>query len=72
MYNMSDVCSFIHTHTCLRKSWEGDIKMLRWGFAGNSVIESASQCKRPGFDPWPQKIPHATGQLSTTVVEPLL
>ena len=43
------------------------------GFHGGSVVkESAHQCRRPGFDPWSGKIPHATEQLSlcTTLLSP--
>ena len=28
-----------------------------WGFPGGSVVESACQCKRHGFNPWDRKIP---------------
>ena len=35
---------------------------------------SACQCRRPRFDPWPRKTPHATEQLSLcpTASEPVL
>ena len=44
-----------------------------WACLGGPVVknpplkkkrESTLQCKGPGFDPWPRKIPHAAGQLS--------
>lgn len=54
MYSVSDVCSFIQTHTCLRKGWEDDTKMLRWGFTGSSVIKSPpANARDPGSIPGP-------------------
>ena len=39
---------------------------MSWGFPGGSVVkESACQCRRHRFDPWPGKIPHATEQPHT-------
>ena len=36
-----------------------------WSFPGGSVVKkSACQCRRPGFNPWPGKIPRAMEQLS--------
>ena len=37
---------------------------LPWGLSGK---ESACQCGRHGFDPWSEKIPRATEQLSPRV-----
>ena len=44
---------------------------LPWGPNGK---ESACQCGRHGFDPWSEKIPHATEQLSpcVTTIEAVL
>ena len=54
MYSMSDVYSFIQMHTCLRKGWEDDTKMLRWGFTGSSVIKSPpANARDPGSIPDP-------------------
>ena len=45
------------------------------GFPGGSVGKNPlHQCRRPGFDPWSGKIPHAEEQLSTcaTTIELVL
>ena len=44
------------------------------GFPGGSVVKTACQCRRHGFDPWSGKIPHAAEQLSpcATTIEPVL
>ena len=44
---------------------------LSWWLSGK---ESACQCKRQGFDPWSEKIPHAMEQLRlcATIIEPVL
>ena len=44
------------------------------GFPGGSVVKTACQCRRHGFDPWSGKIPHAAEQLSpcATTTEPVL
>ena len=43
---------------------------LPWWLSGK---QPACQCRRPGFDPWSGKIPHAAGQLSLciTTTEPV-
>ena len=44
---------------------------LPWGLSGK---EAACHCGRHGFDPWSEKIPHATERLSprVTTTEPVL
>ena len=39
-----------------------------------SAKESACSCRRHGFDPWSNEIPHAVEQLTpgTTTIEPML
>ena len=44
------------------------------GFSGGSVVKKPPcECRRHRFDPWSQKTPHATDQLSlcTTTAEPV-
>ena len=46
-----------------------------WGFPVGSVVEqSACQCRKRGFAPWPGKIPHAAEQINpcATTTEPVL
>ena len=37
--------------------------MVQMGFSGEDGQESACQCRGQWFDPWSQKIPHASEQL---------
>ena len=39
-------------------------KGIKEGFPNGSVVKTACQCGRHGFDPWSGKIPRAEGQLS--------
>ena len=50
---------------CIKNSWIG----LPWWRSG---WESACQCRGHGFEPWSEKIPHATEQLGPwdTTAEP--
>ena len=56
-----------HTHKKTFKQIKGTPLVAQW-------LESICQCKRYGFDPWSQKIPHAADQLSpcTTTAKLLL
>ena len=50
------------------------LKVNPWTPRRLSGKESVCQCRRHGFNPWSQRIPHAMGQLSlwTTTTEPVL
>ena len=49
------------TTLTMRRTWYKGLLQLPWRLSGK---ESACQCRRPEFDPWPGKISHAAEQLS--------